>query len=59
MPKKLPGMTADEESEKFRDTVRELTDTDELNPTEDNKIVDELLRKKSKQAAPSVRVSTV
>lgn len=34
MPKKKPGMTPEEQSQKFREAVRELTDAGELNPTE-------------------------
>jgi polyhydroxyalkanoate synthesis regulator phasin len=34
MPKKKPGMTSEEQSEKFREKVRELIDAGELNPTE-------------------------
>ena len=34
MPKKKPGMTPEEQSQKFRDTVRSMTDAGELNPTE-------------------------
>lgn len=34
MPKKKPGMTPEEQSEKFRDTVRDLIAAGELSPTE-------------------------
>ena len=34
MPKKKPGMTPEQQSEKFREKVRELIDAGELNPTE-------------------------
>ncbi len=34
MPKKKPGMTPEEQSEAFRQRVRELIDAGELDPTE-------------------------
>ncbi len=34
MGKKKPGMTPEEQSKKFEETVRELVDAGELNPTE-------------------------
>jgi hypothetical protein len=34
MPKKKPGMTPEEQSEKFRSAVRGLIEAGELNPTE-------------------------
>lgn len=34
MPKKKPGMTPEEQSQKFKDAVRDLVDAGELNPTE-------------------------
>lgn len=34
MPKRKPGMTTEEQSEKFRKTVRELIDAGELSPIE-------------------------
>jgi len=48
MPKKMPGMTPEEQSQKFRDTVRELTDAGELNPTEADEALDKLVRKEAK-----------
>lgn len=46
MPKKKPGgMTPEQQSEKFRETVRELIDAGELNPTEADKAIDALLRR--------------
>jgi polyhydroxyalkanoate synthesis regulator phasin len=34
MPKKKPGMTPEEQSEKFREAVREMIAAGDLNPTE-------------------------
>lgn len=34
MPKKKPGMTPEQQSEAFREKVRELIDAGELDPTE-------------------------
>jgi hypothetical protein len=38
MPKKKDELTQREQSKKFRNTVRELTDAGELNPTEADKL---------------------
>lgn len=34
MPKKKPGMTPEEQSKKFADTVHDMVTAGELNPTE-------------------------
>jgi polyhydroxyalkanoate synthesis regulator phasin len=47
MPKKKPGMTPEEQSEKFREAVRELEAAGELNLTEAAKVLDQLLKKGS------------
>jgi len=44
MPKKKPGMTPEEQSEKFRETVRELIDDGELNPTEADEAFDKFVK---------------
>ena len=46
MPKKKPGgMTPEQQSEKFRETVRELINAGELNPTEADAEFDRLMEK--------------
>lgn len=45
MPKKKPGMSPEEQSESFRAKVRELIDAGELNPTEADDALDNLVRK--------------
>jgi polyhydroxyalkanoate synthesis regulator phasin len=45
MPKKKPGMTPEEQSERFKDTVRELVDAGELNPIEADEAFQRLLEK--------------
>jgi len=47
MPKKKPGMTPEEQSEKFRETVREMVDAGELNPIEAEQKLDQLMRERS------------
>ena len=50
MPKKKPGgMTPEQQSEKFRETVRELIDAGELNPTEAEIKLDALIKKEPVQ----------
>jgi hypothetical protein len=44
MPKKKPGMTPEEQSDKFREAVRELIDAGELNPTEADKAFEALIQ---------------
>jgi polyhydroxyalkanoate synthesis regulator phasin len=44
MPKKKPGMTPEEQSEKFRDTVREMVAAGELNPTEADAAMERAMR---------------
>jgi polyhydroxyalkanoate synthesis regulator phasin len=48
MPKKKPGMTPEEQSQKFRDTVRDMVTAGELNPTEAEKVMDATLRRHAK-----------
>jgi len=46
MPKMKPGgMTPEQQSEKFRETVRELIDAGELSPTEADAEFDRLMEK--------------
>jgi polyhydroxyalkanoate synthesis regulator phasin len=45
MPKKKPGMTPEQQSESFRAKVRELVAAGELDPTEADAALDELVRK--------------
>lgn len=45
MPKKKPGMSPEEQSEKFRETVREMVDAGELNPTEADERFERAVRK--------------
>lgn len=54
MPKKKPGMTPEEQSEKFREAVRELIDAGELNPTDADEAFERLARK-LKTAVPKER----
>lgn len=48
MPKKLPGMTPEEQSEKFREAVRERIADGTLNPIE----ADEAFERALDKAAP-------
>ena len=45
MPKKKPGMTPEEQSQKFKDAAQKLIDAGELNPTEAEKRMDRVLTK--------------
>lgn len=45
MPKKKLGMSPEEQSEKFREAVRELVDAGELSPTEAEAALDALVRR--------------
>ncbi|MGI8705836.1 MAG: hypothetical protein ACR2JJ_08610 [Sphingomicrobium sp.] len=45
MPKKKPGMTPEQQKEAFRAKVREMIDAGELNPTEADRAMDELVRR--------------
>jgi polyhydroxyalkanoate synthesis regulator phasin len=49
MPKKKPGMTPEEQGEKFREKVRELIENGELNPTEADAALDEMLKRQRSQ----------
>ena len=49
MPKKKPGMTPEEQSQKFKDAAQSMIDAGELNPTEAERTVEELLRASAKQ----------
>jgi polyhydroxyalkanoate synthesis regulator phasin len=44
MPKKKPGMTPEEQSEKFKALARELEAAGELNPTDAERAVERLTR---------------
>lgn len=52
MPKKKPGMSPEEQSEAFKEKVRELIAAGELNPTEADamfdKLVDNMVQKVNK-----------
>ena len=48
MPKKKPGMTPEEQSERFRREAERLIAAGELNPTEAEPAVDRLVRTKAK-----------
>jgi hypothetical protein len=45
MPKKKPGMTPEEQSEKFREAVRELEAAGELDPTKAEEALNLLTKK--------------
>jgi hypothetical protein len=45
MPKKKPGMTPEEQSEKFRQEAERLIAAGELNPTDAEAAMDRLVRK--------------
>jgi polyhydroxyalkanoate synthesis regulator phasin len=45
MPKKKPGMTPEEQSERFKADAQKLIDAGELSPTEAEAAVDQLVRK--------------
>jgi uncharacterized protein YoaH (UPF0181 family) len=48
MPKKMPGMTPEEQSTAFKAKVRELIAAGELSPTEADSALDALVRKSAK-----------
>lgn len=50
MPKKKIQETQEEQSERFRKTVRDLVDAGELNPTEADERFEFLISKTSKRA---------
>lgn len=53
MPKKKVKETQEEQSERFRNTVRELVDAGELSPTEADKRLDSLVKRTAqKQNTP-------
>ena len=45
MPKKKPGMTPEEQGEKFREAVREMIAAGELDPTEADEAFDRLMHR--------------
>ena len=45
MPKKKPGMTPDQQSERFKADAQNLIDAGELNPTEADAALDRLVTK--------------
>jgi len=45
MPKKKPGMTPEEQSRKFKEEAEKLIAAGELDPTEAEKRMDQLVRK--------------
>lgn len=48
MPKKKPGMTPEEQSERFKADAQKLVDAGELNPIDADRVLDRLIRKKSR-----------
>lgn len=48
MPKKKPGMTPEEQSEAFKQKVRELIDAGELSPTDADAALDRLVKDKAR-----------
>ena len=52
MPKKQPGMTPEEQSQSFRDTVQRMIDAGELNPTEADKAFERLAHSLARQGQP-------
>lgn len=48
MPKKKPGMTPEEQSEKFREKVREMVRAGELNPDAADAALDALIKRENK-----------
>jgi polyhydroxyalkanoate synthesis regulator phasin len=52
MPKKQPGMTPEEQSQKFRDTVRELVAAGELDPTEADAAMERVMKGVKTNGAP-------
>lgn len=51
MPKKKPGMTPEEQSERFRQEAERLIAAGELNPIEADKAMDELVRHAAQKQA--------
>lgn len=45
MPKKKPGMTPEEQSQKFKDAAQKLIDAGELNPTDAERAMDRVIDK--------------
>jgi polyhydroxyalkanoate synthesis regulator phasin len=45
MPKKKPGMSPEEQSERFKGEVERLIAAGELNPTEADRVMDDLVRR--------------
>jgi len=45
MPKKKPGMTPEEQSQKFKDAAQKLIDAGELSPIDAEKAMDRVLTK--------------
>ena len=52
MPKKKPGMTPEEQSERFKRDAQRLIDAGELNPTEADEMVDSLTRSLAPEPKP-------
>lgn len=52
MPKKKPGMTPEEQSQKFRDAVQRMTDAGELSPIEADAALSKLVEKASSVHKP-------
>lgn len=52
MPKKKPGMTPEQQSDKFRDAVRDLIKAGELNLTEADAEFERLLAKSAPPKRP-------
>jgi polyhydroxyalkanoate synthesis regulator phasin len=47
MPKKKPGMTPEEQSERFKADAQRMIDAGELNPTEAAAALDDLVKHRS------------
>lgn len=50
MPKKNPGMTPEQQSERFREAVRAAIDAGELSPTEADERFERLIEKAAPEA---------
>lgn len=48
MPKKKPGMTPEEQSERFKREAQKLIDAGELSPTDADEALDRLVAKKAR-----------
>ena len=53
MPKKKPGMTPEEQSERFKADAQKLIDAGALNPTVADEALDALVRSSRQRSTPS------